>query len=75
MIGINKACRDSDIFPLLFSRAGICLYLVVVSKPDVELNRVEMDTAHLVDGEVPFPEGERPLALFYDYLKSGYYPF
>ena len=25
--------------------------------------------------EVPFPEGERPLALFDDYLKSGYYPF
>lgn len=25
--------------------------------------------------EVPFPFGERPLALFDDYIKSGYYPF
>lgn len=29
----------------------------------------------ILEHKVSFPEGEKPLALFEDYLKTGYYPF
>lgn len=73
VLDIKKGATDLSRRTVMYSMQGLSFreYLKLFH----QLNVKPFTLAQIIAHEVELPEIERPLVLFKDYLKSGYYPF
>ena len=73
ILDLYKGTADLSRRIISYTLAGLSFREYIAMTKGIMLPPVSFDA--ILHHEVTFPAGERPLALFDDYLKSGYYPF
>ena len=73
ILDLYKGTADLSRRVISYTLAGLSFREFIAMTKGIMLPEVSFDA--ILRHEVTFPIGERPLALFDDYLKSGYYPF
>ena len=73
ILDLYKGTADLSRRIVSYTLNGLSFREFIAMTRGIVLPSVSFDA--ILHHKVPFPEGERPLALFDDYIKSGYYPF
>lgn len=73
ILDLYKGTADLSRRIISYTLVGLSFREYIAMTKGIMLPPVSFDA--ILHHEVTFPAGERPLALFDDYLKSGYYPF
>ena len=73
ILDLYKGIADLSRRVITYILAGLSFREYLAMAKGIELAPMSFDD--ILKHKVIFPEGERPLALFDDYLKKGYYPF
>ena len=73
ILDLYKGIADLSRRVIMYVLAGLSFREYLAMAKGINLTPVSFDD--ILNHKVVFPEGERPLALFDDYLKTGFYPF
>ena len=73
ILDLYKGIADLSRRVIMYILTGLSFREYLAMSKGIKLAPVSFDD--ILNHKVVFPEGERPLALFYDYLKTGFYPF
>ena len=73
ILDLYKGIADLSRRVISYILAGLSFREYLAMAKNINLPPVSFDD--ILRHKVKFPDGERPLALFGDYLKTGYYPF
>ena len=73
ILDLYKGIADLSRRVIMYILTGLSFREYLAMAKGIKLAPVSFDD--ILNHKVAFPEDERPLALFDDYLKTGYYPF
>ena len=73
ILDLYKGTADLSRRIISYTLTGLSFREFLAKTKDIMLPPVSFEA--ILRHEVSFPDGERPLALFDEYIKSGYYPF
>ena len=73
ILDLYKGTADLSRRVISYTLNGLSFREFIAMTKGITLPPVSFDA--ILRHEVSFPDGERPLALFDEYIKSGYYPF
>ena len=73
ILDLYKGIADLSRRVIMYVLTGLSFREYLAMAKGINLAPVSFDD--ILNHKVAFPEGERPLALFDDYLKTGFYPF
>lgn len=73
ILDLYKGIADLSRRVISYTLAGLSFREFLAMTKGIDLPPVTFE--EILRHKVTFPTGERPLALFEDYLKTGYYPF
>ena len=73
ILDLYKSIADLSRRVISYTLAGLSFREFLAMTKGIDLPPVTFE--EILRHKVTFPTGERPLALFDDYLKTGYYPF